>query len=53
MLLTGEEKSGGVRVIYYWRAKTGDIYFFDVYAKNEKENLKDKELADLRKLLTS
>ena len=47
----GRGKSGGVRVIYYWRTKTGDIFLFDLFAKNEKENLSDKELADLRKIL--
>jgi hypothetical protein len=32
-------KSGGVRIIYYvWMGKDR-IYFLDIYAKNEKENL--------------
>ena len=48
---SGRGKSGGVRVIYYWKSKAGEIYLFDVFAKNEKENLTPRELADLRKIL--
>lgn len=48
---SGRGKSGGVRVIYYWKTKAGEIYLFDIFAKNEKENLSDEELASLRKIL--
>lgn len=48
---SGHGKSGGVRVIYYWKTKAGEIYLFDIYAKNEKDNLSDEELAALRKVL--
>ena len=45
----GHGKSGGVRVIYYWRTAAGEILLVAIYPKNEKENLSDKELANLRK----
>lgn len=36
-------KSGGVRVMYYFRTNKNSIYFIDVYSKNEKENLSGKD----------
>lgn len=50
---TGRGKRGGMRVIYYWHTADDEIIFFDIYAKNEKENLEGKELANLRKKLDS
>ena len=47
----GTGKSGGVRVIYYWQDAEGEITLADIYAKNEKPNLKDAELKTLRKEL--
>jgi hypothetical protein len=32
-------KSGGVRVIYYWKTSAGEIWMLTLYAKNEKENI--------------
>lgn len=32
--LPGRGKSGGARVIYYWRSAAGQIYLLHAYAKN-------------------
>ena len=45
----GHGKSGGVRVIYYWRTAAGEILLAAIYPKNEKENLRPAEVAELRK----
>lgn len=38
-----------MRVIYYWHTVVGEILLVAIYPKNEKENLGDKELSNLRK----
>jgi hypothetical protein len=35
----GRGKRGGVRVIYYARAREGIIWMLTIYAKNEEENI--------------
>ena len=47
----GKGKSGGVRVIYYWRSAAHQIYFLVIYPKNKKDTLTDKETAILRALV--
>lgn len=47
----GKGKSGGVRVLYYWAASRERILFLDVYPKNEKEDLSDRELRLLRNIV--
>lgn len=37
--LRGRGKSGGIRVIYYWKKPDGEIWMLTLYAKNEKENI--------------
>ncbi len=32
----GRGKRGGVRVIYYWRTRQGEIWLLTIYAKNER-----------------
>ena len=32
----GRGKSGGYRVIYYWRARAGEIWLLAIYAKGER-----------------
>lgn len=44
----GKGKSGGVRVIYYWAASDGQIFFLTLYGKGEKEDL---DAADLRRVV--
>ena len=45
----GGGKSGGVRVIYYFHSPLFPVFLMDLYAKNEKENLSQKERNDLAK----
>jgi hypothetical protein len=47
----GRGKSGGVRVIYYWRTAKGHIYLLSIYGKNEANDLTEKEKEYLRKLV--
>lgn len=47
----GKGKSGGVRVIYYWRTSRGHIYLLNIYAKNEVSDLTEKEKECLKKLV--
>lgn len=37
--LHGKGKRGGVRVIYFYRSAADVVYFLDIYAKAEKEDL--------------
>lgn len=46
----GRGKSGGFRVIYYLATAEGYIYFLDIYAKNEKEDLSKEQLKELSEL---
>ena len=46
----GKGKRGGVRVIYYWVTKAGQIYMIALYPKGRKDNLTDAEVAELRSL---
>jgi hypothetical protein len=47
----GHGKRGGARVIYYYVASDSRIYFVFAYAKNEQENLTEKQLKQLGDLL--
>ncbi|GHT89780.1 hypothetical protein AGMMS49545_01000 [Betaproteobacteria bacterium] len=49
--LEGRGKSGGVRVIYYWRKNAYEIYLLLIYPKSKKDNLTDKEVDVLRKIV--
>jgi hypothetical protein len=35
----GKGKSGGIRVIYYWKASDDEIWMLTVYAKSEQETI--------------
>jgi mRNA-degrading endonuclease RelE of RelBE toxin-antitoxin system len=35
----GRGKSGGVRVIYYYKSRKGQIWLLTIYSKNETENI--------------
>jgi hypothetical protein len=48
--LEGRGKSGGARVIYYYRASVGRIYLLTAYAKNVRENLTQAERNAMRVL---
>lgn len=45
----GRGKRGGLRVVYYWRNSSGEIWLLSIYAKNEMENIPLNELRELRK----
>lgn len=47
----GRGKSGGARIIYFYRSSAGEIYFLAVYAKNEKENISDDDKKALRRFV--
>ena len=47
----GKGKRGGVRVIYYWVTKVGQIYMIALYPKGRKDNLTDAEVAEFRGLV--
>jgi len=49
----GKGKSGGLRVIFFFTPLPDVLYIFDVYSKNEKENLTDAEKNNLKKLAAS
>ena len=44
-------KRGGIRVIYFYRATSDVVYFLDLYAKNEKEDLTPADKQQLKKLV--
>jgi hypothetical protein len=46
-------KSGGVRIMYYFWLSEETIYFLDIYAKNEQENLTHADKKMLKSLITS
>lgn len=51
LALAGRGKSGGARVIYYWRVSESQIFLLDIYAKNEQSDLNAKQKEALRKLV--
>ena len=48
--LPGKGKSGGARVIYFYRGSVGRIYLLYVYAKGEQETISAAEKREMRKL---
>ena len=49
--LPGRGKRGGVRVIYYWLRKDGQIYMLLIYPKSKKDTLTARETAILCELV--
>lgn len=47
----GKGKSGGARVIYYFKAAADQIYMLAIYGKASKEALSAEETAKLRELV--
>ncbi len=47
----GKGKRGGVRVIYFYRSEPAVVYFLDIYAKNEKEDLTRAEKKQLKQIV--
>jgi len=45
----GRGKRGGLRVIYYWRSRAGQIWLLTLYAKNEAKDIPPAMLRALKK----
>jgi len=50
---SGRGKRGGLRVIYYWRKHTGEIWMLTLYAKNETENIPTQTLKAIKEAIES
>lgn len=50
---SGRGKRGGLRVIYYWKNRAGEIWLLSVYAKNEMQDIPLHTLKALRKEVES
>ncbi len=50
--LTGRDKRGGARIIYYWRTVADQLFLLFLYPKNVRTNLSVAKLRVLRKLVT-
>lgn len=48
--ISGRGKSGGVRVVYYYRESDLPAFLLTVFAKNEKSNLSRAEFAELARI---
>ncbi len=44
----GHGRRGGARVIYYWYVQREQVRFLDFYAKNEQEDLSQKQLKKIK-----
>ena len=51
--LPGRGKSGGARVIYYYRGAKGRVYMITAYGKNRKENLSTADRHAIQQLVES
>ena len=49
--LEDKGKSGGIRVIYFWDKENSGVYMLLSYSKNEMDNLSQKELVKISKLV--
>jgi len=47
--LPGKGKSGGIRVMYYWRSNKDQIYLLYLFKKGERSDLTDSQLKELAK----
>ncbi len=47
----GRGKSGGIRVIYYYLSRDGEIYLLLAYPKNERDNLTSDEKHQLKSII--
>jgi hypothetical protein len=45
-------KSGGVRVIYYYHNRTMPLFLLTIFAKNERDNLSQRDKNMLKRLVT-
>jgi len=47
--INNKGKSGGIRVIYYWKEKSDEIWLLTLYAKNEKDTIPTHILKQIAK----
>lgn len=47
----GTGKSGGLRVIYYWEARSETFYMLTMYRKTAQDDLTHRQTAALRRLV--
>ena len=47
--MTGKGKSGGVRVIYYFKKQEDEIWLLTIYSKSEAENIPTHVLREIAK----
>ena len=47
--MTGKGKSGGVRVIYYFKKQEAEIWLLTIYSKSEAENIPTHVLREIAK----
>lgn len=47
--MSGKGKSGGIRVIYYFKKKDDEIWLLTIYSKNEVENIPPNILRQIAK----
>ncbi|MFZ5622220.1 MAG: transcriptional regulator [Pseudomonadota bacterium] len=50
---SGRGKRGGLRVIYYWKTRAGEIWLLTLYAKNEAEDIPLNVLRQLQQEIES
>ena len=50
---SGRGKRGGLRVVYYWRSKAGEIWLLTIYAKKEAADIPLDVLRKLRQEIES
>jgi hypothetical protein len=46
-------RSGGVRVIYFYRTRAGEIFFIMIYAKSAQEELSDAQRKEIRQIVAA
>ena len=51
--IPGKGKRGGLRIIYYWKSKMGEIWLLTLYAKNEAADIPRKILKILKQEIES
>lgn len=49
----GKGKRGGLRVIYYWKSRAGEIWLLTLYAKNEIADIPPHVLMKLKEEIDS
>jgi hypothetical protein len=49
---SGKGKSGGVRVVYFYRPASSRIYFAAIYPKGEKDSLTKEEKNELKAVVS-